>query len=177
MGQGVSKDAKMAYSEKWAEIKTAIQSTPSGQELIRAVETWFQKYTTDGKKIDEYASKPVSTPYERDIANGMFMAIDKDYKDILEKEKRLQGTPPRSPEMFRQFRKDFLYEMNWELGEKVSKIKRQAPKVQQPANIPPPYRPSETDKLQARLNALNMKAGRRKTRSKKSSSRKHKYRR
>ena len=66
--------------------------------------------------------------------------------------------------------------MNWELGEKVSKIKRQAPKLPTPAYIPLPTPPSGVSVLQAKLDALKNKGGRRKTRSKRRNhkkSRKH----
>lgn len=163
MGAGISKDPKTAYLQTWAKVKTAIQPNPSSQELIRSVESWFQKYSTNGVTIDTYASKSVSTPQERDEAIGMYMDINQGYKAILEKEKLLRGTDP-SVEMFRQFRKNILYEMNFELGEKVSKIKRQAPPLPKPAFIPPP--PPPPSLLQQKLDALKKAGGKRKTRSK-----------
>jgi hypothetical protein len=165
MGQGVSKDHKTAYLQTWSKVKTAIQSSAGAPELITAVETWFQKYTSDGATIDTYASKTTSTLVESIEAAGMYKNINDCYKTILEKEKLLRGTDP-GLEMFRQFRKNILYEMNWELGEKVSKIKRQAPKLPTPAYIPLPTPPSGVSVLQAKLDALKRKGGRRKTRSK-----------
>ena len=168
-----TKSPKDKYLETWESVKKAIQPSSGSQELILAVDSWFQKYSSLGPQLDSYASTTLSTPSQRDESTGMYMDIDKAYKNILEKEKRLRGTD-NGPEVFRQFRKDFLYEMNAELGEKVSRIKSQAPKIPVPAYISPPQPPT----LQQRLDAIKARAGgRRKTRSRKTLKRKHKYRR
>ena len=167
------KNPRDKYLETWESVKKGIQTSSGSQELITSVDSWFQKYSSLGPKIDSYASSRLSTPSQRDESIGMYMDVDKAYKNILEKEKRLRGSDAGS-EMFRQFRRDFLYEMNAELGEKVSKIKTQAPKILEPAYISPPQPPT----LQQRLDAIKARAGgRRKTRSKKTLRRKHKYRR
>ena len=64
--------------------------------------------------------------------------------------------------------------MNNSLITKGEQIRQKAPKVLKPTYIPPVLPQSQLPSLQARLNALNKKGGKRKTQHKKLKKRQHK---
>jgi len=162
MGQGISKDPRTNFLNNWKVVQEAIKQNNNSPQLITAVNTWFAKYEQMAPKVDILTNKASITDDDT-IDFEEIGKVDGLYKSIIDSEKLLNGLD-KGPETFRQFRKNYLYEMNIDLKTKFNEIKRRGPKQLQPAYIPPP----ELNSLQAKLDILKAqgKGGRRKTRSK-----------
>ena len=159
----MSKDPRTNYLDNWKAVQEAIKQNNNSPQLIAAVNTWFTKYEQMAPKVD-ILTKKASITDDDTIDFQEIGKVDGLYKSIIDEEKKLNGSD-KGPETFRQFRKNYLYEMNFDLTRKFNEIKRRAPKPLQPAYVPP----AEGDSLQAKLDKLKAqgKGGRRKTRSKK----------
>jgi hypothetical protein len=170
-------DPRQTFLEEKTKAETAIQGFVGSQELISALNLWFEKYELISKEADillEKIKKQIQiTEQENIIINGKINEVNTNYKTIIDREKLLRGDLQRL-RLFGTFRKDFLNTMNNSLITKGEQIRQKAPKVLKPTYIPPVLPQSQLPSLQARLNALNKKGGKRKTQHKKLKRRQHK---
>jgi hypothetical protein len=180
------KDPRQEYLDKWQAVKAQlVPPLRNGPELIAAVERWFAAYEPAATLAETLLNKqtPITLNDSASLQaqfNGMqnpaggagTPGVDQLFEAIKQQEIASGNSNGQASEAFRQFRKDNLYEMNYDLKMKVAEIKRRAPKEPTPAFVPLPPLPPPED-LQAKLNRLKAmgKGGRRKTRQRKT--RKH----
>jgi hypothetical protein len=181
MGAGNSKipedpvSRKKMFEENLKKINAMLDSNPNGPAVKTAVNKFYIQSQDTSSFLDTLEQKPELTIAEGLETKTRWENLKALYQAVLFAEKSLPlGSSAVQP--FADFRGNALRVMRDDLQTRSLRIVRRAPLPPTPAYIPLPTPPSGVSVLQAKLDALKRKGGKRKTRSKRRNhkkSRKH----